>query len=555
MNPTRRESILLSLLLLAYMLLLFYHIGDYPVWNKDEGLYADAVREMIERHNYLDPYFNYEHRWQKPILIYWVLLPFAWLWGADAWTLRLALACLALATLALTWLLARKLFPEKTIAFLSVFFLVSSASFILQSRHIATHLLLLFTVLLSFYFLADLLRGRRDTRTLLLFGASVGLAFLAKLYVGVVFILTTGFLLGAGEIWRHKAAFLRKALLSFAAFALVALPWYLYMLAHYRMEYVHFVYHEFFDRIGRNITGRNGPFFYVKVFFGNFAPWSILLLPLAAFHLKKHWGTLWRDLRANPSLLLILTGFFVVFVTLSIPKSKLPGYLFNLQGFAAILTALAFYHAPFTRLVKATLLGLQILLSLALIAIWILYFDDRSFPFALILAATLGLFFLKMRSKYLGIFRVGAVMAMLYFSVLGNIYPAISDYFGYQRFGERIAQIRHEHPQLKVYALEGGRQSMPFYARTKIRGIQKLPTEKHYLLLVDAEHLKSLKETIRYRILDRSRYYKHSDSRVWQILNIAKGYRKDRPDRTGELLLLEVTGKRERKPSKQVTEK
>ena len=545
MKLNRRESTLLTLLFLAYALLLFYHIGHYPVWNKDEGLYADAVREMIERGNYLDPYFNYEHRWQKPILIYWVLLPFAKLWGADAFSLRFALALLALATVGITWAFARKLFPQKSIAFLSAFFLLSSAAFILQARHIATHMLLLFTIMLSFYFLADLLNGRRGLRTVLFFGASVGLAFLAKLYVGVVFILATGFLLGFPEIWRHKAAFVKKALLGTAAFAVVALPWYLYMIVHYREAYLDFVYHEFFDRIGKNITGKNGPFFYVRVFFGNFAPWSVLLAPLglaALWHYRSDW---WRRLLDNRSLLLVLSAFFVVFVTLSIPKSKLPGYLFYLQGFAAILMAVAIVHARFERWLRWLMLGLQGLLTFALLAIWVLYFDWRSLTFTVILLAAVALWFLPMRTPLIGVFRIGAVMWMLYFTVLGNIYEAIQPYFGYQRFGEEIVELRSKKPQLKVYALDGGRQSMPFYARTKIRNFRKeKPDAYPYLLLVSREHLEKLSPNLRTRILDRSLYYKHSDSRVWQILNIAKGYRKNRPDRTGELLLVEVLGEK-----------
>lgn len=541
---SRRESILLTLLFIAYALLLFYHIGDYPVWNKDEGLYAETVREMIERGNFLDPYFNYEHRWQKPVLIYWVLLPFSYLWGANAFTLRLALVFLSLATLLVTWLFAKRLFRNEQIAFLSAFFLVSSASFILQARHIVTHMLLLFTVMLSFIFLYDLLRGKRDPKTVFLFGASVGLAFLAKLYVGVVFILTTGFLLGAGEIWRHKAAFVKRSLYALLGFALVGLPWYLYMLSRYGDAYVDFLYHEFFDRIGKNVTGKNSPFFYLKVFFGNFAPWSILLLVLALLYLKRFWGTIRETLKSNRELLLVLTAFFVVFVTLSIPKSKLPPYLFYLQGFAAILTALAVYHTSMNRLLRYTIYGIQGLLSVALIAIWILYFDYRSLVFFAFATVTAALWFLKMESLYLGIFRIGVVMLMLYFTVLGNIFDTIQPFFGYQRFGEKIVEIHRHEPKLKFYSLRQMRTSLPFYAQCKVRNVEKLPQENHYILLTSVEDFKPYAKRYRYRVLDRSLFYKRSDSRVWQMLNILKGYRRNDSSRTGELLLLEIEGKR-----------
>jgi len=77
---------------------------------------------MIERGDLLDPYYNYEHRWQKPILIYWVLMPFAYLFGASSFTIRLSLAILGVATAILTYLFAKKLFDDKRLAFGVVYF-------------------------------------------------------------------------------------------------------------------------------------------------------------------------------------------------------------------------------------------------------------------------------------------------------------------------------------------------------------------------------------------------------------------------------------------------
>ena len=525
------------LLFAAYIFLLFYGI-DYPVWNKDEGLYADAVREMIERGNYLDPYFNYEHRWQKPILIYWVLLPFAEFFGPSGWSLRLGLVAVALLTLWVTWLWTRRLFGDREIAFLSAFFLVSTAGFIIQSRHIVTHLLLLFTILLAFYFLWELLAGRRSRRNVLLFGASLGLVFLAKLYVGMVFVLTTGFLLGAAEAWRHRRAFFREALWGLLAFAVVALPWYLYMIAHYGQEYLSFLYHEFFDRIGKSYTGRKGPFFYVGVYFGNFAPWSVPLAAMGVAALWKYRQESWRLLRANRPLLLVVSAFFVVFITLSIPKSKLPGYLFSLQAFAAILTAYGFAKLEWNRGWKGVFLGLQLLLAAATLAVWFLYFDWKSLQFVLIAALLAGSFLWPMLDKYRAVLRVGFVGFLLFSSIVGNLYKEIQPYFAYERFGQRIAEIR-QHKPLKVYTYRMGRQSLPFYAKTKIHSIRKLPKDPEYLLMVDVKEFEKLPEKPKhYRILDRALYYKGADSQVFKIINMAKGYRSR--EKEGEWMLLQV---------------
>lgn len=534
----RRYASWFALLFIAYLFLLFYGI-DYPVWNKDEGLYADAVRMMIESGNYLDPYFNYEHRWQKPILIYWVLLPFAKFFDPSGWSLRLGLITIGLLTLAVSYLLAKKLFKSREIAFFSAFFLLSSAAFIIQSRHIVTHLLLLFTIMLAFYFMWDLLSGRRNRRHILLFGAALGLVFLAKLYVGMVFVLTTGFILGIRQIWQHKTAFLKGSLWGILAFMVVALPWYLYMIIQYGDQYITYVYHEFFDRITQSVTGKKGPFFYVGVYFGNYAPWSVLLAGIGAVALWKYRGALWRSLMQNLQLLFILTGFFVVFFTLSIPKSKLPGYLFSLQGFAAILTAYGFYHLDWSRWAKWLFYLLQTVLALATVIIWVLYFDPESLEFGFIVLVLLGSFLWPMTDKYRAVLRLGLVSFLLLFSIVGHLQKEIAPYFPYERYGKTILKL-NETKYLPVYSYKSRRESMPFYARTKINSVSKLPSDiKEYILLIDEEDFKRLKKNLsRYKILDRSLYYKGSDSQVFKIINMQKGYRP--PKKEGFWLLVLV---------------
>ncbi len=96
----------------------------------------------------------------------------------------------------------------------------------------------------------------------------------------MVFILTTAFILSFREIWSNKIAFLKGSIWGVLSFSLIALPWYIYMIDKYGVSYLKFIYHEFFDRITVSYTGKStqsDPFFYIRVFFGLFAPWSIPL--------------------------------------------------------------------------------------------------------------------------------------------------------------------------------------------------------------------------------------------------------------------------------------
>jgi len=81
--------------------------------------------------------------------------------------------------------------------------------------------------------------------------------------------------------------------------------------------------------------------------------------------------------------------------------------------------------------------------------------------------------------------------------------------------------------------------SILYYAVT-FYSYRRLPQPPPSLLLILTGYFENYKEKLRYCIIDRYFYYKHSDSRVWQNLNITEGYRENRPDRTEELLLIEI---------------
>ncbi len=50
----------------------FLGLGRQAITDADEAFYAEASREMVESGDWLTPRFNYQHRWQKPVLYYWL---------------------------------------------------------------------------------------------------------------------------------------------------------------------------------------------------------------------------------------------------------------------------------------------------------------------------------------------------------------------------------------------------------------------------------------------------------------------------------------------------
>ena len=47
-------------------------LGRQAITEADEAYYAEAAREMVASGDWLTPHFNYEDRWQKPVLYYWL---------------------------------------------------------------------------------------------------------------------------------------------------------------------------------------------------------------------------------------------------------------------------------------------------------------------------------------------------------------------------------------------------------------------------------------------------------------------------------------------------
>ena len=53
-------------------LLTLPNLGAHSLWDVDEGVNAEAAREMLEVGNWIKPTFNYELRTAKPAMLYWL---------------------------------------------------------------------------------------------------------------------------------------------------------------------------------------------------------------------------------------------------------------------------------------------------------------------------------------------------------------------------------------------------------------------------------------------------------------------------------------------------
>jgi 4-amino-4-deoxy-L-arabinose transferase-like glycosyltransferase len=101
-----------SVLLLAAVagVMLLPGIGELPLMDRDEPRFANATWEMMERGEWVVPYFNDEYRFDKPPLTYWWMRLHYWAFGKDELGARLHSVVAAWLAAVFLWRLGRYLY-------------------------------------------------------------------------------------------------------------------------------------------------------------------------------------------------------------------------------------------------------------------------------------------------------------------------------------------------------------------------------------------------------------------------------------------------------------
>ena len=282
-NACVRRS-LAPLLLLAGLTFLV-GLGAPAITDSDEAFYAEAAREMVESGDWLTPHYNYEPRFQKPVLYYWVTAATFAVTGPGELAARLWAALSGVGLVFVTAGLARRWYDDDT-ALLAGAVVATSFGYVALGRMALPDLPLALsvttTIATSLIAIGD--RVPRPRQWLLAAAVSAALGFLTKGPLAVV--LPAAVVLPVLMIER-RASRMRAAdvLVAAAAFTALAAPWYLAMWWRHGTPYLD----SFFvgDNLARFATDRfNEPrpwWYYGPVIVGGVVPWApYLLLGLGA---------------------------------------------------------------------------------------------------------------------------------------------------------------------------------------------------------------------------------------------------------------------------------
>ncbi|MFN2509013.1 MAG: ArnT family glycosyltransferase [Chthoniobacterales bacterium] len=353
--------------------LLFHVAGTWtlPLIDRDEPRFAEASREMLERGDYVIPYFNNRYRFDKPPLTYWCQTVSYRLFGENDFAARFpsTIAASLTALLLLAW--GRRLGSERLGWWAAIIFTLCAQTFVHGKAAVADMWLVLFMTAAhwaGYELLRDRLRtGEHRTSNAQaarpkvcwwwIFYIALALAFLAKGPIGWMPLLTvaaTRLFLADAQLNR-RFLFFTGGLCTLSIVALWGIP----ALARTNGE--------FFDiGIGRHVLERSVvameghgansvwsylstlPFYFALVFL-SFFPWS--------FKLPWLTRTLWR--RRDPLDNYLVVGIAIFFVMFTLIKTKLPHYTLPAFPLLALLFAKAMEGLPNTErfLRRAALVG------------------------------------------------------------------------------------------------------------------------------------------------------------------------------------------------------
>ena len=349
MHPSTLAKRGTVLLFLAIVVIYFFGLGHLPFVGPDEPRYAQVAREMLLRHDLITPTLG-GHTWfEKPALLYWMMILSFKLFGVTEWSARLPGAISGVLTIAAVFVVGRRVEGDEDrdnehqgYAFWSVVAAASTIGIVAFSRAASFDIVLTMTTAwaLAFYILYDLDVGysggteKPHNWSLVGFYIFVGLSLLAKGLVGIV--IPVG-VLGLYHLFQRRLPG-RKTLISVVwglpLALLVAGTWYAPVIWRHGWLFIDqfFIQHHFARYVSNKYHHTQPVYYYLLVVPLLALPWTVFLFDRLLQ--SKSW--LRRTNTASPDraddrlsrlMVFALAWFLFPLLFFSFSDSKLPGYI------------------------------------------------------------------------------------------------------------------------------------------------------------------------------------------------------------------------------------
>ena len=333
-------------LLIAFSLLAFVPgFFQIPPVDRDEARFAQATKQMLETHEYIDIRFQDEVRYKKPVGIYWLQVVAVKAGEAlgvpqartTIWLYRLPSLAGAILAVLLTYWAALAVVARRA-ALIAALMIASSVLLGVEARLAKTDAMLLLTSVTAMGAMARIYVASRRSAE-----AKIGWAAPAILWTALaggvllkgplilMFVGLTALTLSiADRAWRWLWSL--RPIMGFVWLAFLVLPWFLAIVAKSGNSFfVEAIGHDMLDKVTSNQEAHGAPpGFYFLLFWVTFWPGAVLA-GLAA-------PTVWKTRRelGTRFLLAWLVPSWLIFEA---AMTKLPHYVLPLYPAIAILIA------------------------------------------------------------------------------------------------------------------------------------------------------------------------------------------------------------------------
>ena len=363
-----RDHWLGDLLFLTVLLGMFFGfgLGGRALWAPDEGRYSEVAREMVASGDFITPRLGGVRFLEKPPLFYWTQSLAIKFFGLREWALRIGPALFALLGCLGVYYCGRTLFGRRS-GVCAVIVMATSGLYYALSR--TANLDMGLTALLTCTLIAFLMAirepvGARRRWAMWGFFFFSALAVLQKGLIGIVLpsLIVVSWLGFFGECKMLRTLYLTSGA---ALFAVIVLPWHIWVAAIHPDFFVFYFIGEHFLRFLFKHELLNHPWSYIPVLLIGFFPWSPFL-----YQAIRH--SLFRSSRPRHGyreamFLALWAGW--VFVFFSISSSKTIPYILPMFPPLAILLGRYFAAALDRPAVEGLRVGYGLLLAAILVLV------------------------------------------------------------------------------------------------------------------------------------------------------------------------------------------
>ncbi|HEX4085411.1 MAG TPA: glycosyltransferase family 39 protein [Chthoniobacteraceae bacterium] len=330
------------LFLLFAALLAIYVIGDWalPLIDRDEPRFSEASREMLERRDFIVPYFNNQVRFDKPPLIYWLQDGAYLIFGENEFAARLPSGiCAALAAVFVAvW--GRQLYGEKIGIRAGIMFGLCLQTIVHAHAAVADMPMIAASIAAAWAGWNWLTAPQKRWRWWLAFWGLLAIGFLAKGPIAWAPIGMAGW--AAGRMRREQrpcaVGWMAGIVVMLALVGIWGIP--ALIMTHGQYAAVGLGKHV----VMRTVAPMEGhgarswwsyavtfPYYFLTVW-PSFFPWSIWLAPvtIAYWKRRKEWA---------PHEAYLIAGVVLVFGIFTLSATKLPHYTLPAFPYMALLLA------------------------------------------------------------------------------------------------------------------------------------------------------------------------------------------------------------------------